>query len=199
MFRIPVDCNYYGCPVFDKCCQLPTMCFPVNDVIDVLFVGQGGGSEERKKGTPFVGPAGQRLRDIVLHINNDIPMGVAFSNTIRDNPEGNRVPTEEELEKCLPHLNRDTKTLMEGYNLKVIVSLGNASKKAIVGSTQSMAADRNKVWVLNYDPLLISVATYHPSYLIRQAPKLDPESKYDKAVIEDILVALREYVDRRKV
>src|SRR4030043_161918 len=93
---IKCPCKYKICPVYSKCCFLPTECHPdPQGNISLLFVGQGGGTDERKLGRPFVGRAGKRLRQQVLYVRKHLKkhVGVAFSNSIRDNPDGNRVPT----------------------------------------------------------------------------------------------------------
>lgn len=101
--------------------------------MDILFVGQGGGKEERREKRPFVGRAGKRLRQLVVYLRGKLnrQFGVAFSNTIRDNPEDNRPPDYDEFEYCLSYLYRDIAEL-KTKGLKCVIALGNPSKRALI-------------------------------------------------------------------
>ena len=189
-------CDNKKCSVFSKCCFLPTECnCDPSGNVSILFVGQGGGKDERKMKRPFIGRAGTRLRQQVLYVRKTLKqhIGVAFSNTIRDNPENNRIPTQEELDSCLVFLFRDIASLMK-LGLKVVIPLGNAAKLALIKTGYgSMAADRGVLYKLNNDIFgqIAVLPTYHPSYLIRNVPKFNDSnpSDLDKIVINDIIKA----------
>lgn len=192
---IKCDCTENACPVYNKCCFLPTEVNPDPDgKVSILFIGQGGGSEERKKGRPFIGRAGTRLRQQVLFVRKKLGkhIGVAFSNSIRDNPDGNRVPTPQEYECCLQYLYRDIADLKK-RGLKVIIPLGNASKLIFMPNSGGMSIDHGKI--VNFSNGVFGhiycMPTYHPSFVIRNAPRFEDNklSEYDKIVIKDILKA----------
>lgn len=192
---MPCDCTERSCPVFNKCCFLPTECHPDPDgKISLLFVGQGGGSDERMKGRPFIGRAGQRLRQQVLYVRQQMKkhIGIAFSNSIRDNPEGNRVPTQQEYDFCLKYLYQDIEQLKK-IGLKVVIPLGNASKSVFIPEARAMNVDHGKLFDFSH-PIFGGIKvmpTYHPSFVIRNAPKFDPKqiSEHDKPVLKDIIKA----------
>lgn len=194
---LKISCDKRDCPVFKKCCFLPTEYYSgIEDQVDILFVGQGGGKDERKKHRPFVGRAGRRLRELVVYLRKKTGMqfGVAFSNTIRDNPEGNRPPDQDELEQCLNYLYRDIAEL-KNRGLKCVVPLGNPSKIALIDrSNTSMGSDHGKVYKVCNDAFgeIMMIPTYHPSYLCRVHQVWHPErpGKFELLVLEDIEKAL---------
>jgi DNA polymerase len=167
----------------------------MDGTISILFVGQGGGRDERKLKRPFIGRAGKRLRQQVLYARKKLGkhFGVAFSNTIRDNPQDNRIPTEEELNFCLPFLYADIKALM-ARGLKVVVPLGNAAKSALITSgTEGMFKDHGKVFHVKdceFGAIKV-IPTYHPSYVMRTVANFNVEqpSELDLTVIRDITYA----------
>jgi uracil-DNA glycosylase len=183
------------CTAYQKCCFLPTEVHPDPEGnVSLLFIGQGGGSDERKQGRPFIGKSGSRLRQQVLYVRQKLKkhIGVAFSNTIRDNPDDNRVPTQKEYDFCLQHLYQDIDTLKK-RGLGMIIPLGNASKTVFMPESGSMLKDHGKI--LNFSNIAFGhigmMPTYHPSFIIRNAPRFNEEclSEYDILVIKDIIKA----------
>jgi uracil-DNA glycosylase family 4 len=202
---IKCACVENRCPVFSKCCFLPTECHPDPEgQISILFVGQGGGMDERKQRRPFIGRAGTRLRQQVLFVRKKLGkhIGVAFSNTIRDNPDGNRVPTPQEYKFCLKYLYQDINVLKD-RGLGIVIPLGNASKSVFQPDSGSMVTDHGRISNFSNEAFghINIMATYHPSFVIRNAPKFnDPVlSEYDKIVIKDILKAYESCKDAKPV
>ena len=72
-----------------------------------MIIGEGPGANEDKEGKPFVGRAGKlldkMLSAIKLNRNN-----VYISNVVNFRPPMNRRPTEEEIERYLPFLKKNT-------------------------------------------------------------------------------------------
>jgi uracil-DNA glycosylase family 4 len=190
------QCTNSSCPVWSKCAKLPTEVYPdAEGCVQLLFVGQGGGRQERVKKRPFVGPAGKRIRQQIVAVRKQLGkyIGVAFSNTIRDCPEGNRIPTEDELKHCLNHLWDDIKTL-KALGLRCVVLLGNAAKRAMIRDSKiALGADRGSLYVVSSacTGIVPLIATYHPSGLLHQGiifSETDMHEK-DKTVIADIIKA----------
>lgn len=80
---------------------------------DVLFLGEGPGDAEDIQGSPFRGPAGKLLDEIIdeaLHYEdspNFANVRIAFSNIVACLPKddsGPRPPTRAEAEACRPRL-----------------------------------------------------------------------------------------------
>lgn len=185
------NCESSKCPAFYKCCFLPTTFYQYKNSVDILFVGQGGGTDEREKQLPFVGKAGKRLFELEKYcIENIRPFGFAHSNTIRDNPKGNRVPSKKEWKQCQKHLLKDINWLMKYKNLKVMVLLGNSSKELLLNIKQPMKYIHGKFY--KYNKLLI-VPTYHPSAMIRNNYNFDINNlkEYEKDFVEDMKKILK--------
>lgn len=196
--RIRCDCGDEGCPAWGSCTMLPTEMYPDPDgQVSLLFVGQGGGRQEKRRGRPFCGPAGRRIRSQMVWVRGKVGryVGVAFSNTIRDCPEGNRVPTDEELAHCRPLLERDI-AYLRTRGLRAVVPLGNAAKRALIkDSRAAISADRGSLYYVRMGGglgLVPMVPTYHPSGLLRGGVPWNPSNLHrkDAEVVGDIMRAL---------
>jgi len=192
---IKCTCKDAECPVYHKCCFLPTECnASVDNKISLLFIGQGGGADERKEGRPFIGRAGKRLRQQILYARRLIKkhFGVAFSNSIRDNPDKNRIPTSKEYDHCLRYLYKDI-SILKDRGLCVLIPLGNASKSIFVPRSGPMCNSHGIISSFKDEAIghIKVMPTYHPSYVIRNYPKFDEKnlSDTDKTVIDDIIRA----------
>lgn len=93
-----------------KGCALHVSAKPVlgegNPAAEVMFIGEAPGQKEDELGRPFVGPAGQLL-DELLHSIGLRREDVYISNVVKYRPPGNRDPTPEEKEQCMPWLKRE--------------------------------------------------------------------------------------------
>jgi DNA polymerase len=129
----------------------------------LLFVGEGPGEQEDKQGLPFVGPAGKLLDALLdaLQISKD---QYYIANVVKCRPPGNRVPADEEAEKCLPYLRNQVYLIKP----KIIVCLGATAMKHIVDKgakiTQIRGAwiERKGYWIM---------PTFHPAALLRDESK----------------------------
>jgi uracil-DNA glycosylase len=124
-----IECRSKKCPVFNQCAFLPTSFFPINDKVDILFVGNDICSKKIDKGLPFISYFGKRLRNIIIKSKNEInqPFGVAFANTIKDEYQENII-NENIINECKFYLFRDIRHLKNDYGLKVIITLSEYSK-----------------------------------------------------------------------
>lgn len=134
-----------------------------NPKSSVMLIGEGPGEQEDKKGLPFVGPAG-KLLDLLMEalmINND---QVYIANIVKCRPPGNRVPSEEEAEKCLPFLRNQVALIKP----KIIVCLGSTAmqfiidKKAKITQIRGQWIERKGYWIM---------PTFHPAALLRDESK----------------------------
>lgn len=76
---------------------------------DVLFVGEAPGASEDVIGTPFVGPAGSLLDDLIKRASDGMELRIAFTNLIACIPKdenGDKVgePEEESIHACTDRL-----------------------------------------------------------------------------------------------
>jgi DNA polymerase len=137
-----------------------------NPSADIFFCGEAPGADEERTGEPFVGQAGQLLNKIIqaMGIQRE---EVYLTNILKwrpehDKPYGNRPPTEEEMNFCLPYL----KAQVEVVQPKVIIALG---KTAISGLMKLPPRDIHiKQTRGNWEHFcnIPMMPTYHPSYLL---------------------------------
>ena len=129
----------------------------------ILFIGEGPGENEDLQGLPFVGRAG-RLLDLALG-GLMYPEGSYYiANIVKCRPPGNRAPNDEEAEKCMPYLRRQTRLISP----KIIVCLGAVALKHIIGREHKIMQVRGE-W-FNRKGIMI-MPTLHPAYLLRDESK----------------------------
>ena len=137
-----------------------------NPDADIFFCGEAPGADEEKAGEPFVGPAGQLLTKIIQAMGlqrSDVYIGNILKwRPEHDKPYGNRPPTIEEMDFCLPYL----KAQIEIAQPKVIVALGNTAVTGLLGPdpNRKLSQMRGEWHTFGTTPLMI---TFHPSYLLR--------------------------------
>jgi DNA polymerase len=129
----------------------------------IMFVGEAPGREEDIEGLPFVGRSGKLLDRMIAAIGLD--RGSAYiANVIPWRPPGNRTPTPQETQICLPFIQRQ----IELVNPDVLVTLGNPSTQTLLSTREGIMKTRGK-W-FDYDTgtrTIRALATFHPAYLLR--------------------------------
>jgi uracil-DNA glycosylase family 4 len=129
----------------------------------VMFVGEAPGREEDIEGLPFVGRSGQLLNRMIAAIGLDRTK-VYIANVIPWRPPGNRTPTPQETQICLPFIQRQ----IELVNPDVLVTLGNPSTQTLLSTREGIMKTRGR-W-FDYDTgtrTIKAMATFHPAYLLR--------------------------------
>ncbi len=129
----------------------------------VMFVGEAPGREEDIEGLPFVGRSGKLLDRMIAAIGLD-RTSAYIANVIPWRPPGNRTPTPQETQICLPFIQRQ----IELVNPDVLVTLGNPSTQTLLQTREGIMRTRGK-W-FDYDTgsrTIRALATFHPAYLLR--------------------------------
>jgi uracil-DNA glycosylase family 4 len=129
----------------------------------IMFVGEAPGREEDIEGLPFVGRSGKLLDRMMSAIGLD-RSSAYIANVIPWRPPGNRTPTPQETQICLPFIQRQ----IELVNPDVLVTLGNPSTQTLLSTREGIMKTRGK-WV-DYDTgtrVIRALATFHPAYLLR--------------------------------
>ena len=144
----------------------------------LVFVGEGPGFDEDQKGEPFVGAAGQLLTKIIAAINLSREQ-VYICNIIKCRPPGNRNPESDEIESCLPFLERQIAAIQPDF----ICALGKFAAQTLLKSDVPISRLRGRFYEYNGIKVL---PTYHPAYLLR-----NPEKK--REVWEDMQMLMKEY------
>jgi uracil-DNA glycosylase family 4 len=129
----------------------------------IMFVGEAPGREEDLEGLPFVGRSGKLLDRMIAAIGLD-RNSAYIANVIPWRPPGNRTPTPQETQICLPFIQRQ----IELVNPDVLVTLGNPSTQTLLSTREGIMKTRGK-W-FDYDTgtrVIRALATFHPAYLLR--------------------------------
>jgi DNA polymerase len=129
----------------------------------VMFVGEAPGRDEDLAGLPFVGRSGKLLDRMLAAIGLD-RTSAYIANIIPWRPPGNRTPTPQESQICLPFILRQ----IEIANPDVLVCLGGPSSQALLGFKDGIRRTRGR-W-LSFDTgtrQIRALATFHPAYLLR--------------------------------
>jgi DNA polymerase len=131
----------------------------------LMFVGEAPGADEDEQGEPFVGKAGQLLTKIIQ--TTGLQRGdVYIANILKCRPDtpgqtaGNRKPTVEEMETCIPYLHEQIDLIRP----KVLVALGATAVEGLLGKTIGITRLRGNWRTYRGIPLM---PTYHPAYLLR--------------------------------
>lgn len=153
-----------------------------NPTADLMIIGEAPGADEDRQGLPFVGLSGQLLDKMLAAIGHD-EESVYISNILPWRPPGNRKPTAEETEICLPFIKRH----IELVSPKILVFLGGTAAGSLAGTTVGITRLRGK-W-LEYPSktgTIMAMPTFHPAYLLRN-PSLKSKSWADLLAIRDRL------------
>ncbi len=134
-----------------------------NDKASIMFIGEGPGYYEDKKGRPFVGRAG-KLLDNMLKAIDFSREDVYIANIVKCRPPNNRNPLKEESEICIEFLRWQVKIV----DPDIIVCLGAVAARNIIDEDFRITQNRG-VWYKRGKFNII--ATYHPAALLRDSSK----------------------------
>jgi uracil-DNA glycosylase family 4 len=129
----------------------------------VMFVGEAPGREEDIEGLPFVGRSG-KLLDLMMAAINLNRTTAYIANIIPWRPPGNRTPTPQESQICLPFIQRQ----IELANPDILVCLGGPSAQTLLNVKDGIKRTRGKWFNFHTGTREIrAIATFHPAYLLR--------------------------------
>ncbi|HXI69067.1 MAG TPA: uracil-DNA glycosylase [Verrucomicrobiae bacterium] len=149
----------------------------------LMFVGEAPGADEDEQGEPFVGKAGQLLTKII-ETTGLSRADVYIANILKCRPDtpgqsaGNRKPTPEEMQTCIPYLHEQIDLIRP----KVIVALGATAVDGLLGKTVGITKLRGNWQTYRDTPLM---PTFHPSYLLRNQSMAEK-----RRVWEDMLAVM---------
>ena len=131
---------------------------------EVMLIGEAPGNQEDIEGKPFVGKSGQLL-DKILETININRTNCYISNIIPWRPPGNRNPTAEEINTCLPFIKKHIQLI----NPKILMLVGSISAKSILDQTIGITKLRG-IWHLYKDKNIEipALPVFHPAYLLRR-------------------------------
>jgi DNA polymerase len=171
-----------------KCSHLASsrrnVVFGVGDInAQLMFVGEAPGADEDIQGEPFVGKAGQLLTKIIetMGLRRD---SVYIANILKCRPDtpgqasGNRKPTPEEMQTCIPFLHEQIDLIKP----QVLVALGGTAVEGLLGKTVGIMKLRGNWQTYRGIPLM---PTYHPAYVLRNQALIEK-----RRVWEDMLMVM---------
>jgi len=129
------------------------------------------------QGEPFVGRAGQLLTKMIGAMGLTREQ-VYIANIVKCRPDmpagapGNRKPTKEEMETCVPYL----RAQIEVIKPRVMVALGATAVEGLLGPIGAIGTLRGKFHDYRGTPLM---PTYHPSYLLRNQSNTEKRKVWD--------------------
>jgi uracil-DNA glycosylase len=131
----------------------------------VMFVGEAPGEDEDRIGRPFVGRAGQLLDRMLNAIGLD-RQKVYIANIVPWRPPGNRTPTPQETEICLPFIERQ----IHLADPEFLVCLGGSASRTMLGLQSGIMRARGSWFAYPQRAAreIRGVAMLHPAFLLRQ-------------------------------
>lgn len=129
----------------------------------VMLVGEAPGRDEDIEGLPFVGRSGKLLDRMLAAIGLERTK-VYIANIVPWRPPGNRTPTPQEQQICLPFILRQ----IELANPDILVCLGGPSAQALLGIKDGITKTRGRWFTFDTGSREIrAIATFHPAFLLR--------------------------------
>jgi uracil-DNA glycosylase family 4 len=145
---------------------------------EVMFIGEGPGSNEDRLKRPFVGRAGQLLDELIKGIGWKREQ-VYITNIIKRRPPENRDPLPEEIEAYKPYLTRQTDII----NPKVIAALGRFAMNFFLPDAK-ITRDHGRVFRVGER---LVVPFYHPAAALRSPQQVLGELREDFKKLPKIL------------
>jgi uracil-DNA glycosylase len=129
----------------------------------VMFVGEAPGRDEDIEGLPFVGRSGKLLDRMLAAIGLD-RTSVYIANIVPWRPPGNRTPTPQESQICLPFILRQ----IELADPDILVCLGGPSAQTLLGIKEGITKTRGRWFSFDTGKREIrAMPTFHPAFLLR--------------------------------
>ena len=129
----------------------------------VMFVGEAPGRDEDIEGLPFVGRSGKLLDRMLAAVGLD-RTSVYIANIVPWRPPGNRTPTPQESQICLPFILRQ----IELADPDILVCLGNPSAQTLLGIKEGITKTRGRWFTFDTGKREIrAMPTFHPAFLLR--------------------------------
>lgn len=150
-----------------------------------LFVGEGPGRNEDFQGEPFVGPAGKLLDNMFAAMGLTRGDNTYIANIVKCRPtdaaKGDRPPAAEEVDACLPYLERQIALIKPG----IIVALGKTAALALLKLDPATPVSSLRGTMHRHADVPV-IVTYHPAYLLR-----NPKDK--SKAWADLCLAMQSY------
>ncbi|HEV2293817.1 MAG TPA: UdgX family uracil-DNA binding protein [Tepidisphaeraceae bacterium] len=167
-----------GCPLYKNATQ--TVFGEGAKGAQVVFVGEQPGDQEDLAGKPFVGPSGQLLDGALekvgierttTYVTNAVKH---FKFESRGKRRIHSKPNAREIQACKPWLVAE----MQVIKPAIVVALGATASQALMGSAFRVTRERGVPRETQWAPF--TLATYHPSALLRMPDESARERAYEE-------------------
>ena len=129
---------------------------------DLLIVNEARASGSGDTIEPFVGPAGEMLEKMLVHVLGLAGAQVYVANIVRLQPNQNREIRSDEVIECSAALEE----ILSLIKPKIVLALGTQPLQAIFDPRMNILKCRGAWREWRGVPVM---ATYHPSYLLRNS------------------------------
>jgi DNA polymerase len=144
----------------------------------LMFIGEGPGETEDRRGLPFVGRAGELLTQMIEKGLGIARSEVYICNIVKCRPPENRTPLSDEVAACRPFLDAQ----IDAVQPRVIVALGKPAASLLLGRDVAITRARGTWHAYRGIPVM---PTFHPAFVLRQ---YTPENR--RLVWNDLKAAL---------
>ncbi len=126
---------------------------------DIMFIGDAPDPADQQSGNAFSGATGELLTRMINAMGYKLDE-VFITNICKCAPPDNTLPKIEELQKCIPLLEGQIKTVQP----KVIVLFGDLAARSILGVKTGTGLSLFQWGTFNNIP---TMPIYHPRYILR--------------------------------
>lgn len=127
----------------------------------VLVIGEAPGYDEDIQGRPFVGASGKLLDKMLSAIGLSRTENCFITNIVKCRPPENRNPAKNEIIACSHFLEEQIRFISP----KMILLLGSVALKSLFNTELGISHLHGKIFY--YHDKIPTIATYHPSALLR--------------------------------
>jgi uracil-DNA glycosylase family 4 len=147
---------------------------------DILVIGEAPGEDEDRVGEPFVGATGNLLSQMLKAIGLDRD-AVFITNILKCRPSEDRDPHADEVESCLPYLQRQIQLIRP----RLILAVGGVAAHNLLHVDTKVGELRGRVHLYGEQQIPF-VVTYHPDNFLR-SPAQKSKSWADLLLVQDTL------------
>ncbi len=146
---------------------------------DIIFVGDAPTIAEESSGGLFIGNSGEILTNMINRVLLINRSDVYITNILKCHISNQQPPTPTQIHTCLPYIKRE----LEIIKPSIVVALGSSVYEYLTGESRDLSEIRG---VIKREEGYSIVATYHPSYLLRN-PSIKREAFEDMKFIRSLM------------